>query len=169
MKIDLRNLDETSGEVTGSDCVQFKDAMDETVELACSVRVRYTHTGGAFYLHVSTESGFETSCHRCLDPVTVPLDAEFDLVIRRGVDREEGRTDGAKSEDYITVGANEHEVSLHPFIHENTVVNIPMLILCSEDCKGLCPECGENRNRTQCNCKPARDSRWDALRRVSGD
>jgi uncharacterized protein len=169
MKIDLRNLDETSGQLSGSDRVHFTDAMDEAVEVDCRVRIRYSHTGAAYYLHVSTECRFDTSCHRCLDPVAVPLNAEFDVVIRRGIDREDARSDGAASEDYITVAANEHEISLHPFIHENTVVNIPMLILCSEDCKGLCSVCGENRNRTQCNCTPARDSRWDALRQLSGD
>lgn len=169
MNIDLRELDESSGQVSGKDRVEFVDALDEEVALDCSVEARYNRTGDAFYFHVTAKARYETSCHRCLDPVAYPLLAEFDVVVRKGVDRAAAHGDAAPGGDFVTLGANEHEVSLHPFIHENLVVSIPMLILCSEDCKGLCPQCGQNLNRGECGCRPAADPRWDALRKTHGE
>jgi uncharacterized protein len=48
------------------------------------------------------------------------------------------------------------------------VVSVPMVILCADDCRGLCPVCGANRNRDACRCQSAADPRWNALRRQSG-
>jgi uncharacterized protein len=166
VKIDLRELDETSGRVTGEDRVEFVDAMGETAVLDCAVEASYNRTGDAVYFHVVASSQYDTLCHRCLDPVVCPLQAEFDVVVRRGIDRAALRDDEVAKGDFITLGTNEHEVSLNPFVYENLVVNIPMLILCREDCKGLCPQCGNNRNRGECRCEPAGDPRWDALRKA---
>ncbi len=42
------------------------------------------------------------------------------------------------------------------------------MILCREDCAGLCPSCGANLNAGACDCPPpSPDSRWDALRDVA--
>ena len=38
-------------------------------------------------------------------------------------------------------------------IRDEILLNFPMKVLCSNDCKGLCPICGENLNYTVCNCK----------------
>lgn len=167
MNIDLRNLDESSGRLSGRDRVEFADATGEEAILDCGVEVDYTQTGGAYYFKVAATAKMETSCHRCLDPVVCPLRAEFDLVVRRGIDRAAPEAD--ERDDYITIGAKEHEVSLHAFIHENLVVSVPMLILCRDDCKGLCPRCGANLNHGGCDCRAVGDPRWDALRGLQGD
>ena len=45
---------------------------------------------------------------------------------------------------------------------------VPATILCREDCAGLCPTCGANRNAGDCGCVVVEtDPRWDALREVS--
>lgn len=38
-------------------------------------------------------------------------------------------------------------------IRENVILNIPMQPLCSNDCRGLCQVCGNNKNEKQCSCK----------------
>jgi uncharacterized protein len=39
--------------------------------------------------------------------------------------------------------------------------------VCSEDCKGICPECGQNRNQIECHCQAeAVDDRWAALKQI---
>ena len=44
---------------------------------------------------------------------------------------------------------------------------VPLKALCREDCKGLCPGCGRNRNRESCDCAAlARDARWAALGKI---
>jgi uncharacterized protein len=52
-------------------------------------------------------------------------------------------------------------------VRQTVLVEIPWHPLCREDCRGLCPRCGVDRNATECGCDPGpRDSRWDALREL---
>jgi uncharacterized protein len=39
-------------------------------------------------------------------------------------------------------------------LREQIQLALPMKPLCTEACRGLCPECGTNLNRTQCDCTP---------------
>ena len=43
------------------------------------------------------------------------------------------------------------------------LLELPLAPLCSEDCQGLCPVCGANRNTEPCDCAPVADPRWAAL------
>jgi uncharacterized protein len=157
MIVDLRKLEHASGRLQGTDRVEVVDALGETVEVDCAVDVRYSQSGGAYHLEVTVNVPLETSCHRCLDPVRYPLEADFDLVVRRGGGRGERPDEDGAGDNYIIVGTNEHEISLHPYIHENVVVSIPMLVLCDDECRGLCPVCGTNRNHNDCTCRPDGD------------
>ena len=45
------------------------------------------------------------------------------------------------------------------------LLELPMNLLCSEECRGLCPHCGKNLNREKCACRDEEepDARWGAL------
>ena len=45
-------------------------------------------------------------------------------------------------------------VDLGPWVRELVLTDLPFYPLCDEACKGLCPECGENRNTGSCSCPP---------------
>ncbi|MCL5284698.1 MAG: DUF177 domain-containing protein [Nitrospirae bacterium] len=45
-------------------------------------------------------------------------------------------------------------VDLGPWVRELVLTDLPFYPLCDENCKGLCPECGENRNTGRCSCSP---------------
>jgi uncharacterized protein len=115
-------------------------------------------------MHVVADGRFETSCHRCLEPVGENVSCEFDIAVRRGAEPDEN-----EDPDYITIGPMEHEVDIGPILHENVIVSVPMIIVCREDCRGLCPSCGKNRNRETCTCGETADPRWDALRKLGRD
>ena len=52
---------------------------------------------------------------------------------------------------------------------EQVLLTLPMRVVCSEDCAGLCPNCGGNRNIDgACSCEPEIDPRWEALRGLEG-
>ena len=53
---------------------------------------------------------------------------------------------------------------LEDVLREQLVLALPMRTLCIEECKGLCPQCGKNRNTGACKCQPANDARWEALK-----
>jgi uncharacterized protein len=55
-------------------------------------------------------------------------------------------------------------VDLEPVVREAVMLELPIAPVCREDCKGLCPTCGVNRNDTSCNCdNEVKDPRWSAL------
>ena len=59
-------------------------------------------------------------------------------------------------------------VELNDVLREFILLTLPMQRVCSEDCKGICPECGQNRNQKECACQAApADDRWAALKHLN--
>jgi uncharacterized protein len=54
-------------------------------------------------------------------------------------------------------------VDLTEDMREAIILAFPSYPVCSRDCKGLCPQCGANKNKGECQCKPPADNRWAAL------
>jgi uncharacterized protein len=95
---------------------------------------------------------FSQLCARCLEPVEQALEGDFDLIFRpEGVDAEAGER--AITEDETEIGYYEQSgLLLEDAVREQVLLTLPSRTLCREDCKGLCPHCGANRNLTQCEC-----------------
>jgi uncharacterized protein len=107
---------------------------------------------------------FELLCARCLEPVPTPLEGDFDLIYRpASVESEPGER--AITEDETEIGYYEKSgLLLEDAVREQVLLNLPGRALCQEQCKGLCPQCGANRNLTACSCGEApADPRWNAL------
>lgn len=58
-------------------------------------------------------------------------------------------------------------VDLTPDMRESILLALPAHPVCRSECKGLCPQCGINRNRESCRCRPPSDNPWGALDRLS--
>jgi uncharacterized protein len=58
-------------------------------------------------------------------------------------------------------------VDLTPDMRESILLALPAHPVCRSECKGLCPQCGINRNRESCRCRPPPDNPWGALDRLS--
>ncbi len=102
----------------------------------------------------------EWDCGRCLEPFTIPVDAHFDLIylpVGSPMVAPTKPADGAEREitdDDIAVSYYENDtIDLADVMREQFYLALPMKPLCREDCKGLCPMCGVNRNRESCSCK----------------
>lgn len=107
---------------------------------------------------------FELTCARCLTAVAQPVETTFDLIFRpAGVDAEAG--EHAISEDETEIGYYEKSgLPLEDVVREQVLLTLPGRMLCREDCKGLCPHCGADRNATDCQCSESpKDPRWGAL------
>lgn len=98
-------------------------------------------------------------CSRCLAPIdetlTIPFEEQFQVM-------KDSDPEPDEEDDFVPVTSE--RIELTPFLEEELVVHLPLAPLCSEDCKGLCPECGGNRNEQACACKTERiDPRLEAL------
>lgn len=165
MIVDIRQLERHSGRLSADEDVVLEDVFEQKTSIKCHVELSYQRSGGGYFFHCEVTGVFQTVCHRCLAEVLQDVTGEFDVVVKRGTDRTP-QEDSPAAEDYIILSLNEQEVSLDDYIYESLIVNIPMRIVCKEDCRGLCPSCGINRNQKTCACEDAPDSRWDALRKL---
>ncbi|MBC7341735.1 MAG: DUF177 domain-containing protein [Clostridia bacterium] len=114
----------------------------------------------------------ELACGRCLEPVTVPLSVDYREAFYR-----EGEWELVKSTAETLGFSGGDEV--HPFkgdtidlsqsLTASLMLNLPMKVLCREDCRGLCPMCGTNLNRGNCDCSHEElDPRLATLRQLLG-
>jgi uncharacterized protein len=163
MIIDLRELTEPRGRIEGDVSTRIDDPVAGERVVPCHVAVDYRQTQGMFYLHGVVDGDFGTTCHRCLEPVTERVTGDFDVMVRRG------EHTGEEGEDVITLASHEHLVPVEPLVHETLVVNLPMIVVCRDDCRGLCPACGTNLNTGSCTCAQTGDPRWDTLRRMKSE
>lgn len=111
------------------------------------------------------EGSFEAECDRCLEPAVFPIDTGFDLIYRP-VSPETAHTE--REIDPAEAGIGYWEgggIELEDVVREQVLLTLPLQWVCREDCKGICPVCGQNRNTTACSCKAVPvDDRWSALR-----
>jgi uncharacterized protein len=57
-------------------------------------------------------------------------------------------------------------VPFDPLVEEQLQLELPMKALCRDDCRGLCPQCGSDRNAAPCDCAPPPDERWKSLKAI---
>jgi uncharacterized protein len=103
------------------------------------------------------------TCGRCLETFPAHLDAALDV---RLVPKPTGA-------DSVELGADDLDVDFYDndeldvtrVVENEATLALPMKPLCREDCRGLCPACGANRNVAPCTCDPRPpDPRLAALR-----
>jgi len=107
---------------------------------------------------------FEVPCARCVEPVDIPLAAEFDLIFRPvGADSDAPERSITAPETEIGYYQRD-SLLLEDVLREQVLLSLPVRTLCKPDCKGLCPRCGQNRNSQDCSCDEGpSDPRWEAL------
>lgn len=86
-------------------------------------------------------------CSRCLKELIFPMDIDFQKEIDFNLTEEE-RAEGLDETNYI-IGYN---LDVDTLIYDEILINFPMKLLCSEECKGLCKSCGANLNEEACDC-----------------
>lgn len=105
-------------------------------------------------------------CTRCLTPISRELDLPFEAVFV------ETPEDGSGDKELVDLDLVESPVSgdslnIADVIREQILLDLPEQVFCTDDCKGLCPQCGANLNLIDCNCENDEiDPRWDALRNL---
>jgi len=105
--------------------------------------------------HLEGELGL--ACSRCLEPLTAPVQADFDLLLAPAPSGEAPAEEELSAQQLDVDFYSGETVDLEAIIREQIILLIPLKPLCQEDCRGLCPHCGANRNRETCSC-PAEKS-----------
>ncbi len=88
---------------------------------------------------------FRAECDRCLSPLSVPLDLQFE----REIISPDAAADGEADDQGFMDG---YQLDVETLVYNEIMGNWPAKILCKEDCKGICPKCGQNLNMGDCGC-----------------
>ena len=149
------------------DLSEFLEKEDETVEVEATIDIDgvtvsgvehrrsdnekitltfFNSEGKNLYVSGKTELSFKASCDRCLEEVDVrvPIEISDEIVITDetfSMDNDEGL-------NYIEDGCLDVDGMIMAEVH----LGWPSKILCKDDCLGLCPVCGKNRNLESCDC-----------------
>ncbi|MEA4921107.1 MAG: DUF177 domain-containing protein [Clostridiaceae bacterium] len=113
---------------------------------------------GVMVLKADVTAEVVIACSRCLAPVKHEEAVEVSLVLSRGPESEE-------ADDVIFLETD--EADLDEILASELILNMETVVLCSEDCKGLCPKCGKNLNEGDCGCdRRELDPRLEKLREL---
>src|SRR6202035_5183145 len=117
-----------------------------------------------YFLRAHLSYGQALGCIRCLKTTAKPVSSEVELMIL--VDRlgEPGGEHALHESDMGILYVADEVLETRPILLEQLQLNIPMKPLCRDDCRGLCPVCGIDRNTGTCSCAERTvDPRWAGL------
>jgi len=125
---------------------------------------RVDRSGMDMRLRGEVSTVVEAPCDRCLREVTIPIHRQVELFYtpKDTATGQGGETELQARDLDFAVYENE-EIDLDELVREQLELSLPARVLCHEDCRGLCPQCGTDLNVEQCQCQPPMDPRWQAL------
>jgi uncharacterized protein len=164
LRVDLRELArgpvETRGELGPAD--PLLEGLDVALGAPVVVTGRLQPTGeGRFYWHGTLKTVVTGECRRCLTPVTAPVTADADALFTQDSEAQE-------DPDAYPLAPDATEIDLAPAVRQEVLLAVPRFLQCREDCRGLCPRCGQDLNAGPCGCAPTADPRWQALESLKG-
>jgi uncharacterized protein len=122
-----------------------------------------------FRLVGTVRTRLELACSRCLEPFSLPIDSAFDLrylPVDAAAGSEHDRE--VREDDLDASVYRDDQIDLDELLREQFYLALPMKPLCRDDCAGLCPQCGTNRNTGTCSCTPQwEDPRLAPLKRLT--
>lgn len=169
MRIELENLEGGKGNFAHVYQPDDLNPIDERVSLSEPATVKGTVrlAGNEVFVNGHVDTRAQVECDRCLQPVQLPVSADFALEYISGSEYEPGRAvELTEAEMSISVFDGE-AIDVDEIVKEQILLAVPTRMLCREDCKGICPECGTDRNTGECSCSTNDiDPRWAALKNL---
>lgn len=154
MFIPIRELIAAQKSVAIDTCLEVPMiASEASVQVASDVPITLVAQGVGDVVHMTgvAQLRLQAQCARCLCSFSRRFDIHF----------EERVSDRSTEEDVLRIEEGEYDV--RHMVQEQFSIQLPMVFVCHNDCKGLCTVCGADRNVCDCMCSPSYDVRWEAL------
>ena len=147
-------------------------------EQGFTLKARLTRVSGGVLLTAKFTVQVKAPCKRCVDDVHLEIPVEFTLNLVPAARRveagpkgeDDGRTPQAGS--FVLAAADEEpfdgkRIDLDPILREQVLLALPVSVVCREECRGLCPVCGQELNEKECGCeRKVPDPRLAALKDI---
>ena len=172
------NVSQLLKEVTGATrsytiTINNFDSFDEDVDLVSPLigSIQFLRTGADVLVTGTLEATVEKGCGRCLQTFTTPIAVELEEVFYPTVDV---LTAAALAPPPDADEANrineQHILDLFEVARQAFLLEIESVRYCRSECKGLCPQCGQDRNSNPCDCEEdSIDIRWAGLLELQTD
>lgn len=137
------------GVTPGEEDAMLPKSITLTSPIAVSCRIKDNH--GYLTLRADAEAAYETTCDRCLAPISTSVSFSVERLIEsKGA---HALPDGIDADDEDILPMTNGTVEIDGDIVEAFVLELPLLHLCDENCPGLCPKCGKRLSEGDCGCK----------------
>jgi uncharacterized protein len=162
MKIRVEGLTETPLELSAKEPVSDYPALSELqdsgecdflapLELRIGARKEFDHVR----VHGHVETRVMLSCSRCLIRYESALVSDFTIFYSKSSEFPVEEEVALTEEDLVSASYEGECIDLSSEIEEQVLLEIPFKPLCSDECKGICPECGADLNSEECGCTPS--------------
>jgi len=136
--------------------------LDETFVGNVKVDGELRKVSTQYFLRSTIRASYLRECDRCLaetrKEVSIPMDIYFRMALDGGA---------AGDDDDIEMRALHHDqeaIALDEEVRQTILLEIPLKVLCSEGCLGICARCGVDLNKERCRCDESEiDPRWAKL------
>jgi len=112
---------------------------------------RLEPAGDGYLLRGNLRGVLTASCARCLEPAPVVIDSPMAISFVESDEDDDEEEEDEAQDDVVKFEHGLIDVS-NP-IRDEILLAVPMSVICREDCAGICPSCGRNRNLTPCDCE----------------
>jgi len=158
MKLDIDRTELGRSELPISGTLTLDMGEDRPDEAAISGTLVVDNLENRLIVNGDLKASGRVDCARCLEEFTFAWDVPVEVMVLRNLDSDEGEGDS------LVLHQNRGEVDLRAPLTECVVLAYPITAVCREDCKGLCPQCGVDRNKQSCDCaQEDYDPRWAGL------
>ncbi len=113
------------------------------------VKIDASYSNGRIIVNGNVRTGIIHPCDRCLVDVRVPIDGKVEALYlprERMPKKLEKSVELTDLENVFYYDSRDEFIDLEERVIEAIVIEVPLKVLCKEDCKGLCPYCGINLN-----------------------
>ncbi len=169
MRIKLENLEGRKGDFAHVYQPDELNPVDERVRLTgpASVKGKVRFSGNQVFVNGHIEARAQVECDRCLQRVEAPVSADFALEYITGTDYESSDVVELTEAEMLVSVFDGEAIDVDEIVKEQILLAVPTRMLCREDCKGICPECGIDKNTGECQCVTDDiDPRWAALKNL---
>jgi uncharacterized protein len=111
--------------------------------------------------------GVQVECDRCLTLIEFPVDSTFRLEYLTPEDYQAQQVVELTEDDLDLSVFDGEAIDIDELVTEELLLVLPDHVLCKDDCQGICPVCGADRNTVECSCgRVETDPRWAGLKEL---
>lgn len=167
MRIELENLEGGKSDFAHVYNPDDLNPIDERVKLSAPAEVngKVRLAGNEVFVKGHVDTRAQVECDRCLKPVETPVSADFELEYITGSEYETSSAAELTEAEMSVSVFDGDAIDVDEIVKEQILLAVPTRLLCREECKGICPQCGTDLNTGECDCVTKEiDPRWAALK-----